>query len=305
MLVRKTFVNKPDEIGWYRLGLLVETSILELHVPAPRDRLFTVDELRRLGHQPSQVAPIRLLRQERQLYAALMISLLRLPFGQVESRAIPYQNYRLAFTADLLAPCFWRTGYLMPCWRARGRLCPGVAFFKRSEPVDTWWIGTGRSIHHPERFYLPIAHIDSRGNRFSFEHDAYDLFVKTIVDPLGNTVRVEHNYRTLLPSEWTDANVNLFQIFPRHGRWSGRTALLSRPDGSGEPSYATPSGVNRLDPLGRRIRTDWPDGAFATTVIGPWERLTFDENDNVLQSRWYAASQRPKGGRPGRPSPLP
>jgi RHS repeat-associated protein len=42
------------------------------------------------------------------------------------------------------------------------------------------------------------------------------------------------------------------------------------------------------DPLGRLIRTDLPDGTFSETTFTPWEQLTHDPNDTVLESDWYA-----------------
>lgn len=47
--------------------------------------------------------------------------------------------------------------------------------------------------------------------------------------------------------------------------------------------------VLRYDPLGRLLRTDFPDGSFATTAFDAWTQASFDRNDNVLASDWYAA----------------
>ena len=59
-------------------------------------------------------------------------------------------------------------------------------------------------------------------------------------------------------------------------------------------------GVTRIstyDAPGRLIRTDFPDGTFATSVIGAWISRDFDPNDNVLASSWYA--ERTTGGLAG------
>ena len=42
------------------------------------------------------------------------------------------------------------------------------------------------------------------------------------------------------------------------------------------------------DPLGRLIRTDFPNGTFSTVEFTPWESSAYDPNDNVLQSTWYS-----------------
>jgi RHS repeat-associated protein len=47
--------------------------------------------------------------------------------------------------------------------------------------------------------------------------------------------------------------------------------------------------ITRYDPLSRPYRVDKPDGTFTSVQFGPWGRLDFDENDNVLPSEWYAA----------------
>ncbi|WP_407562916.1 SpvB/TcaC N-terminal domain-containing protein [Streptomyces sp. 184] len=46
--------------------------------------------------------------------------------------------------------------------------------------------------------------------------------------------------------------------------------------------------VLRYDPLGRLVRTDFPDGTRSEVVFTPWERQDWDRNDTVRDSRWYA-----------------
>lgn len=43
------------------------------------------------------------------------------------------------------------------------------------------------------------------------------------------------------------------------------------------------------DPLDRLLRTDFPDGSFSSVTFGPWAQRTYDRNDNVLASDWYAS----------------
>ena len=42
------------------------------------------------------------------------------------------------------------------------------------------------------------------------------------------------------------------------------------------------------DPLSRVVRTDRADGAFSRVRFTPWTTETWDENDTVLESAWYA-----------------
>ncbi len=46
--------------------------------------------------------------------------------------------------------------------------------------------------------------------------------------------------------------------------------------------------ILHYDPLGRLIRTDRPNGTFATVELDAWRSVSADENDNVLSSQWYA-----------------
>ena len=66
----------------------------------------------------------------------------------------------------------------------------------------------------------------------------------------------------------------------------------------GQPS------VLYYDPIGRNYRTDLPDGTFTKTEFGAWITRTYDANDTVMDSAWYAAqgSPDPAGPQPSDPS---
>jgi RHS repeat-associated protein len=46
--------------------------------------------------------------------------------------------------------------------------------------------------------------------------------------------------------------------------------------------------VLRYDPLGRLVRTDQPSGTHSRIVVEAWREETWDDNDTVLESAWYA-----------------
>ncbi|PRQ09355.1 SpvB/TcaC N-terminal domain-containing protein [Enhygromyxa salina] len=46
--------------------------------------------------------------------------------------------------------------------------------------------------------------------------------------------------------------------------------------------------LNHYDPLGRMIRTDLPNGTFSRVEFTPWQQTSWDVNDTVLDSHWYA-----------------
>ena len=45
--------------------------------------------------------------------------------------------------------------------------------------------------------------------------------------------------------------------------------------------------VIHYDSAGRAIRTDKPDGTFIRVEFDPWKQVSHDQNDTVLESRWY------------------
>lgn len=74
----------------------------------------------------------------------------------------------------------------------------------------------------------------------------------------------------------------------------GNPVMEYEPYFSPTPAYeeAPASGVTAVihyDPVGRAIRTDFPDGSFSKTEFDAWVEIGYDQNDTVLDSAWYAA----------------
>ncbi len=61
--------------------------------------------------------------------------------------------------------------------------------------------------------------------------------------------------------------------------------------------------VLHYDPLDRLVRTDLPDGTFSRVEFATWEQRSFDQDDTVLESAWYADrnSPDPTGNEPANP----
>lgn len=103
-------------------------------------------------------------------------------------------------------------------------------------------------------------------------------------------------------------------------RWvgNGRTVLNNKgnPVKQYEPYFSTTQeyedekvlreiGVTPVlyyDPIGRNIRTLFPNGTFAKVEFTPWWQKVFDANDTVKQSRWYADRGSPDPA--AQPEPL-
>ncbi|MCG8410760.1 MAG: hypothetical protein MI739_05695, partial [Bacteroidales bacterium] len=58
----------------------------------------------------------------------------------------------------------------------------------------------------------------------------------------------------------------------------------------------TQNGVSPIfyyDPIGRNIKTDFPDGTFTKVEFTPWLQKNYDQNDTVLESKWYIDKGKP------------
>lgn len=63
------------------------------------------------------------------------------------------------------------------------------------------------------------------------------------------------------------------------------------------------SPIAYYDPMGRIFRTEFPDGTFIHAEFDSWHSKTFDANDNVLASDWYADRGSPSPVDPEPASP--
>ena len=56
-----------------------------------------------------------------------------------------------------------------------------------------------------------------------------------------------------------------------------------------EPEEIGVTPVMYYDSLGRLIRTEFPDGSYSQVEFSPWHVQSFDQNDTVRDSKWYAS----------------
>ncbi len=200
------------------------------------------------GSGASTSAPYRrLVEHARTLYRQDDLSG-PLPLGQVETRALPFEQYKLALTPDLLSTVYQRTlngppenllpdpvsmlggegGYLRSDdYRAAG-------LFPVSDPANHWWTRSGQIFYSPnasdtsaqelayasQHFFLPRRFQDPFGQTTTITYDPYDLLVQETRDPLSNRVTAGerdqtgalaaqgNDYRVLQPWLVMDANRN-------------------------------------------------------------------------------------------------
>lgn len=169
-----------------------------------------------------------------------------LPLGQLQSLALPFENYKLAFTPGLLALVYQRPrsgqpaeslipgasgilaglgagqgGYLQTqTLKADGRFPAGAA-------DDHWWVPSGRSfftdnpadgaatelIAARQHFFLSRRHRDPFGQDTVVRFDGNDLLMVETRDALGNRVTVDANdYRALQPRLVSEPNGNQTEL---------------------------------------------------------------------------------------------
>jgi len=255
------FINKTDDLNFYRIGLPAQERTYELtglSPPGDNGRIYSVntvlDELsvaqkihyeEKVNHSSPQ---IRLIEHVRTLYRRDNLSR-PLPLGEVQSLALPFDSYKLAFTPGLLTQVFQRDG--QPLLPNPGTVLGGQENDKggylnsqtlRNQnlfpPNDThplwtysdedghWWIPIGRVFYHPdpdvsvdeelaeakEHFFLPRRFQDPFGESTLVVYDAYDMLAIRTEDPLRNTVTSENDYRVLQPHLVTDPNGNRSKV---------------------------------------------------------------------------------------------
>ncbi|MDB5279413.1 MAG: spvB [Ferruginibacter sp.] len=134
---------------------------------------------------------------------------------------------------------------------------------------------------------------------------------------MGNNLQTKIQAEPGKALQWQGNNLVTVDTSPRL-RWvgSGRTILNNKgnPVKQYEPFFSTTfeyeseaalveigfSSVLYYDPLNRNILAKHANGTFSKTEFDSWKQLTWDENDTVLESQWYAdrGSPNPAGPEP-------
>jgi RHS repeat-associated protein len=235
--------NKPnDKLGdpdWYRIGVPIETRTYEItgleitslpsFVPYSLDSIR--NKLQEIASRLQEPNPIpkpeiayeefpdgslqrRLIEQVRILYRpdaqANTLDPTPLALGVVESLALPYESFKLAFTPGLLAQVYSSkitTAELNLLLRDEGKYVQQ----NFGAGVVGWWIPSGRQAFDPKQFFLAIASKDPFGQTYKTTYDTYALLGIKTEDPIGNEIKVKHDYRVMQPWEITDPNGNRSQ----------------------------------------------------------------------------------------------
>ena len=252
VLTRTDFINQPDAVNAWLVGVPAQVRVFELsRVPRPGGRRkyeegdfatltaefatpFSPGSAWRAFHEaPPRTTPAARLVEWMRTYfrkdaAATDLDPARtlsnrLPLGQIEPLALPYETLKAVFTKGLVSqtygsrlddPALMRAGYVT-----------------EADVADHWWVPSARITFAPANFFLPVQVIDPFGNVTTTTYDAYALLVVKSVDALGNETKARNDYRVLQPDQVTSPNGHFAEAaFDALGRVVG-TAVRSG-DGS-------------------------------------------------------------------------
>ncbi|CAN5466486.1 hypothetical protein BH11BAC3_BH11BAC3_35980 [soil metagenome] len=224
---------EPDTA--YHLRLPAEVKTFELVFDKPKsfytladfddilnDNNSSTAEYYELDKQPGEgKVQKRLIEHARTNYLKNNLSG-TLPLHHLESLALPFENYQLAYTPALLKDVYSKKA-------VDAGLADAMIAGKFIHSIDgngfedaDWWIGSGtiQFINDGEnlqiaqdRFYVPVSYTDPFNSKTTVKYDDYFLFIKETEDELRNTTGVDaFNFRTLSPQRMHDINNNLSEV---------------------------------------------------------------------------------------------
>jgi RHS repeat-associated protein len=249
-LTDSRFINKPNDQPndpeWRRIGVQFETLTYEITVVPPVDAVFTLTEISNAissaNEIPYEAAPtpvpeMRLIERVRSLFWKDDLSG-ALVLGQVESRALPFEGYKQAFTLGLIEKVFGsRVDNSLLSDEGKYVLLDGV-----------WWIPSGQTLFETQHlnsdrdpFYLPIAFKDPFGNISRTAYDAHSLLIAETTDAIGNQIKAANDYRVMQPARLTDPNNNRSAVAFDELGMVVATALMGKTNGGEGDTLADPT----------------------------------------------------------------
>ncbi len=154
----------------------------------------------------------RLIEHTRSIYRSNDLSG-ALPLDQLESLAISFENYSLAFSSGLITEVYGDRV-------TNEALAEGG--YVDLDADGNWWVPSGRSFYSPdpndtaaqelaearEHFFLQQRSVDPFDNQTTVTFDAHNLMPIETRDALGNTTQSQNDYRVLGCRQITDPNGN-------------------------------------------------------------------------------------------------
>lgn len=223
---RNIFTNDVINDEAYRLRLPAETITYELKGVAKQGHLYSINDFKEVltaavpvdyhkhDENPAPGNPQkRLIEHICTMYRSNNLKD-PLPLYHLESLALPFESYQLAYTPSLVNEIFGAK--VTDDTMIEGK-------FTQLESDKGWWIrsGTTQYVDTGEavadagnRFYLPVSYTDPYGAKTKVKYDTnYYLYIKETQDALGNETKIEvFNFRTLSAQRMKDLNHNYSEV---------------------------------------------------------------------------------------------
>lgn len=244
-----SYINEPDNNGWYRTGLSYENISFEVVRPPETKEVGKIIQLYKFGFlkdlmenlfpeadlfpeniklvpyqdwnwrndtDGSNDTKLRLIEHIKTLYRKDDLTG-SCDYGKVESLALPFETYKLSLTDDLINEIF-DTRLVADNLQDAGYL--------KLQGHNGWWIPSGRIYYSKERnhsfaeefqygrdhFFLPHRFSNPYRNDTIIAHDKYTLLIETTEDAIGNKISTYNNYRVLQPKIVEDINSNITEV---------------------------------------------------------------------------------------------
>ncbi|HVG33225.1 MAG TPA: SpvB/TcaC N-terminal domain-containing protein [Pyrinomonadaceae bacterium] len=297
--------NQVAEDDAHRTPMACETRAYELTglmLPAGRSR-FTLDEMLSAAASAALIAyeqtPLpgvlqkRLIEHSRTLYRRNDLTG-PLALGQLQSMALPFESYKLAFTPELLSEIY--------DGRVTSAMLETDGRYVHSEGDDNWWVPSRRLFYSPDAADTPLQELTYARAHFFLPHryrdpfhtvavstetfvtyDAHNLLMLETLDALNNRVTAGerdvvgtlttqgNDYRVLQPRLVMCPNRNRTAVaFDALGTVVG-TAVMGKPED-------IPARGDRLDAT---FRADLTDAVIEQFFADPGASLAASLLDNA------------------------
>lgn len=207
----------------YRLRVPYESSSYEATLTGITDTSAVLPYTDAVSKINDTATVKKLLSCSRTVFAADADAKTTLDFGEIESLAIPSQQYTLAYDDDMLNGCF--DGKVDAAMLTEGKYLRTINTGFSILDSDTtehkrWWIASGKvkfDTNPDQQFYTPIAFIDPWGGEtaITYAGNNYFLLPATVTTPqissgiAGNTHTIgSYDWCLLQPTEMIDENNN-------------------------------------------------------------------------------------------------
>lgn len=228
----------------------------------------------------SDVLQKRLLEQAHTLYRRDDLSG-PLPLSQMQSLALPFESYQLAFTPEHLDLVFGD--------RVTEAMLSDDGHYVHFDGDDNWWIPAGRILMSPDEdddaaqelafarqhFFMPLRFRDPFGQTTMVEY-AHDLLMVRTTDALENSVIAGYDYRLLTPDVLTDPNGNRSAVAYDILGMAAGTAVMGKASENSGDSLADFQAQLPQDQIDAFFAD--PKGPIAAELLGnATSRIIYDE----------------------------